>query len=108
MVDWADTHQASLYIAAIVFGGVLGVVAPSVAPTLSAATNPVLAVLLFATFLGVPLIEVARSFKGVRFLGAVLALNFVLVPFVVFVLSRFVADDRGLLIGMLLVLDAVR
>lgn len=64
-----------MYIAAIVFGGVVGVVAPGVAPTLSAATNPVLAVLLFATFLGVPLIEVGRSFMDVRFLGAVLVLK---------------------------------
>lgn len=76
MVAWWDTRQVSLYISAIVFGGVLGVVAPGVAPTLSAATNPVLAVLLFATFLGVPLIEVGRSFRDLRFLGAVLVLNF--------------------------------
>ena len=33
-----------------------------------------------------------------------LAVNFVIVPLVVWVLSRFVADDRGLLIGVLLVL----
>jgi ACR3 family arsenite efflux pump ArsB len=63
-----------------------------------------LALLLFATFLGVPLIEVGRSFRDVRFLGTVLIVNFVLVPVIVFGLSRFVADDRGLLLGVLLVL----
>src|SRR5690554_5696908 len=99
IVDWWDGHQISLYIAAILFGGVLGMLVPAVAPALSTATNPVLALLLFATFLGVPLIEVGRSFKDWRFLGAVLVLNFVFVPLVVFGLSRFVADDRGLLIG---------
>lgn len=104
VVVWWDRHQVALYVAAIVIGGVFGVLAPSAAPVLSAATNPVLAVLLFATFLGVPLIEVGRSFRDLRFLGTVLAVNFVLVPLVVWGLSRFVADDRGLLIGVLLVL----
>ncbi|WP_137844669.1 bile acid:sodium symporter [Microbacterium sp. 2FI] len=103
VVSW-DRHQVALYVAAIVIGGVFGVLAPSAAPVLSAATNPVLAVLLFATFLGVPLIEVGRSFRDLRFLGTVLAVNFVLVPLVVWGLSRFVADDRGLLIGVILVL----
>ena len=78
VVVWWDRHQVALYVAAIVIGGVFGVLAPSAAPVLSAATNPVLAVLLFATFLGVPLIEVGRSFRDLRFLGTVLAVNFVL------------------------------
>ena len=104
LVDWWDRHQVALYIAAIILGGAFGVLAPGAAPVLMAATNPVLAVLLFATFLGVPLIEVGRSFRDLRFLGTVLAVNFVIVPLVVWGLSRFVADDRGLLIGVLLVL----
>ncbi|MFB9309789.1 ACR3 family arsenite efflux pump ArsB [Agromyces hippuratus] len=104
LVDWWDRHQVALYVAAILFGGVFGVLAPSAAPVLTAATNPVLAILLFATFLGVPLIEVGRSFRDLRFLGTVLAVNFVIVPLIVWGLSRFVADDRGLLIGVLLVL----
>ena len=60
--------------------------------------------LLFATFLGVPLIEVGRAFRDVRFLATVLIANFVIVPVVAWSLSRFVADDRGLLLGVLLVL----
>lgn len=104
LVDWWDRHQVALYIAAIICGGVFGVLAPGAAPVLTAATNPALAILLFATFLGVPLIEVGRSFRDLRFLGTVLAVNFVIVPLVVWVLSRFVADDRGLLLGVLLVL----
>jgi ACR3 family arsenite efflux pump ArsB len=104
IADWWDKHQAVLYVAAIIFGGVLGVLVPALAPMLTVAANPVLAVLLFATFLAVPLIEVGRSFKGLRFLSTVLVVNFLLVPIVVFVLSRFVVDDRALLIGVLLVL----
>ena len=104
LVYWWDREQIALYVAAILFGGVFGILAPGAAPVLSGATNPALSVLLFATFLGVPLIEVGRSFQDVRFLGAVLVVNFVIVPLVVWGLSRFVADDQGLLIGVLLVL----
>jgi ACR3 family arsenite transporter len=64
----------------------------------------VLGVLLFATFLGVPLIDVGRAFRDARFLATILVVNFVVVPVVAFGLSRFVADDQGLLIGVLLVL----
>ena len=61
LVGWWDTHQVALYIAAIILGGVFGIVAPDLAPVLAAAINPVLGLLLFATFLGVPLIEIGRA-----------------------------------------------
>ena len=105
-MGWWDRHQVPLYVAAIVLGGLIGSLAPAIAPALTVAIIPVLALLLFATFLGVPLIEVGRSFRDVRFLGTVLIVNFIIVPLVVFGLSRFVADDRGLLLGVLLVLLA--
>lgn len=101
---WGERHQVWLFVAAIALGVVVGLTFPAVAPALSLATTPVLALLLFATFLGVPLIEVGRSLGDIRFLGTVLALNFLVVPLVAFGLSRFVADDQGLLLGVLLVL----
>ncbi|WP_196832169.1 arsenic resistance protein [Mycetocola sp. CAN_C7] len=101
---WWDTHQIALYIAAILTGGLVGSTLPAIAPILEGATTPLLALLLFATFLGVPMIELQRSFRDGRFLGTVLVVNFVVVPVVVFGLSRFVTDDRGLLVGVLLVL----
>ena len=104
MVEWWERHQVALYVAAIGAGIAVGLIFPAVAPVLSGATNPVLALLLFATFLGVPLIEVGRAIRDFRFLGTVLVVNFVAVPLIAFGLSRFVADDQGLLIGVLLVL----
>ncbi|MGG7466164.1 arsenic resistance protein [Plantibacter sp. YIM 135347] len=104
IVGWWDRRQVPLYLAAILLGGVVGGTLPWTAPALAASINPSLMLLLFATFLAVPIIEVLRAFRDIRFLGAVLVLNFIVVPAVVFVLSRFVADDRGLLLGVLLVL----
>ena len=106
VVSWMERQQVPLYIAAILLGAAAGTVAPSLGPGLTASINPVLGLLLFATFLGVPLIQVGRAFKDVRFLGAVVVVNFAIVPLVVWGLSRFVAGDRDLLVGVLLVLLA--
>ncbi|MGY4858843.1 bile acid:sodium symporter [Cryobacterium sp. AP23] len=104
IVQRMERRQVALYLAAIGLGALAGWLAPAEAPALAATITPVLGLLLFATFLSVPLVDVGRSFRDLRFLGAVLAVNFVAVPVVVFGLSRFVSDDRGLLTGLLLVL----
>jgi ACR3 family arsenite transporter len=102
--SWMERRQVSLYLAAIAIGALLGSVAPSIAPGLAASINPVLGLLLFATFLGVPLVAAGRAFRDIRFVGTVLAVNFVAVPVVVWGLSRFLATEQALLFGVLLVL----
>lgn len=104
VVEWWDRQQVPLYLLAIALGAAIGMALPQVASTLEQAITPVLALLLFATFSGVPLIEVGRAFRDMRFLVTVLVANFAVVPVVVFGLSQFVADDQGLLLGVLLVL----
>ncbi|MDR2256698.1 MAG: arsenic resistance protein [Arthrobacter sp.] len=104
IVDWWDRHQIALYLLALAAGAALGLAAPGAAPVLAHSINPVLALLLFATFLGVPLAQVGSGLRDVRFLLALLAANFVVVPLLVWGLTRFVADDPALLAGVLLVL----
>lgn len=104
LVEWWDRRQITLYVVAIGIGAALGLAAPQVAPALEHSIEPVLMLLLFATFLGVPLIEVGRALRDIRFLGTVLVANFIVVPVLAWGLSRFVADDRGLLLGVLFVL----
>ena len=103
-VAWMERWQIPLYLAAIGGAAVVGLALPAIAEPLTFAINPALGLLLFATFLGVPLASIGAAVRDLRFLGAVLALNFVVVPFIVFGLSRFVAADAALLVGLLLVL----
>jgi len=93
-----------LYLAAIVGAAAVGIFIPGMAPVFGAAITPVLALLLFATFLGVPLVQIGPALRDGRFLLTLLLVNFVVVPGVVFGLSRFVAGDDALLVGVLLVL----
>jgi ACR3 family arsenite transporter len=99
-----ERRQVPLYLAAIAVGALVGWLVAPVAPALAVAITPVLGLLLFATFLGVPLASLGRSFRDLRFLGAIVVVNFLVIPIVVAGLSRFVAGDRALLIGVLLVL----
>ncbi|MFO7690549.1 MAG: bile acid:sodium symporter [Cryobacterium sp.] len=104
MVTLLERRQVLFYLAAIALGVTVGLLVPAVAPALAVSINPVLAMLLFATFLGVPLIDLPGAFRDIRFLGTVLTVNFVLVPVLVFGLSRLVTGSEAVLIGVLLVL----
>lgn len=104
-VAWMERHQVALFLAAIAAGLCLGWVIPS-SHRLEAAIEPSIAVLLFATFLAVPFRRIGTAIRDVRFLLTLGALNFLIVPVVVFGLSRFVAADEAVLIGVLLVLLA--
>ncbi|MET2010695.1 bile acid:sodium symporter [Microbacterium chocolatum] len=99
-----ERHQVALCLAAIAGGAAIGLVAPGAGPIVEPAITPVIALLLFATFLGVPFRALGAALRDARFAGTVLALNFVVVPLVVFVLSRLVAGDEAVLVGVLLVL----
>jgi ACR3 family arsenite transporter len=103
VVPWLEHRQIGLYLVAILTAGMIGLTVPG-ADRLEAAIEPVLALLLFATFLGVPFAAIGQSLRDGRFLAAVGVLNFVVVPLVAFGLSRFVADEPALLFGVLLVL----
>ena len=103
-VEWMERFQITLYLAALALGAVVGLLVPAIAHPAELSINPVLGLLLYATFLGVPFAKIGQAFRDWRFLSTVLVVNFVLVPIVVFLLSRIVAHDQVLLVGVLFVL----
>ena len=105
-MTWWDTHQVTLYVAGMIGGAVLGLTFPSAAAPAEALINPSLALLLYATFLGLPFTRLLAAFRDLRFLSTVLVSNFLLVPVIVYLLTRPIADDRVLLVGICLVLLA--
>lgn len=103
-VEWMERHQVALYLIALVIGAGVGLALPAVAHPAEGAINPVLGLMLYATFLGVPFAKIGQAFRDWRFLTTILVVNFVLVPVVVFLLSRIIAHDQVLLVGVLFVL----
>lgn len=106
LVEAMERHQVAVYIGAMAAGGLVGWVAPSAGPGLEHAINPVLAVLLYVTFLQVPAADLLRSLRAGRFLTAALVVNFVVVPLVVAAMFPFLPADQAVRPGMLLVLLA--
>lgn len=104
MIEWFERHQVVLYVASIGAAVIMGLTLPGIAAPAETLINPVLALLLYATFLSIPFAQLGAVVRDWKFLRSALGLNFLLVPLVVFGLSRFVTHDQALLAGVLLVL----
>lgn len=98
-----EARQISVYFAAVVAAAALAWQAPGTA-SLAPFIDPLLGIMLFVTFLQVPLTELRQAWSNLRFLGALLTANFVLVPLLVFMLLPGLPDDPLPRIGVLLVL----
>ncbi|MFP4516647.1 MAG: arsenic resistance protein [Desulfovibrionales bacterium] len=99
-----ERHQVWIYLGAVISGLLVGMAAPGTAPLLDVLVWPVLALLLFATFVQVPPWHLPDAFRDHRFIAAVLAGNFVLVPALVWALVRWLPEDPALRLGVLMVL----
>jgi len=99
-----ERHQIWIYLCAILGGLLLGSLRPDVAPTLQTLLWPALIVLLYTTFVQIPLLHVRNAFRDRRFLFANLLGNFVLIPLLVCLTVRWLPDDPALRLGVLLVL----
>jgi arsenite transporter len=104
IVELAERHQIAIYLLALAGAVALGITAPGTGPALEHAIEPVLALLLYATFLQVPFTALTCSFRDGRFLAAILGVNFVVVPVVVWALTLGLPNDRAVVLGVLLVL----
>ncbi|MEJ8855886.1 arsenic resistance protein [Variovorax robiniae] len=98
-----ETRQVAIYFAAVVLAGLLAWQWPA-STGMAPAIDPLLASMLFVTFLQVPLTELRRAWTNMRFLGALLAANFLAVPLLVAALLPWMPQDPLLRIGVLLVL----
>lgn len=103
LAERLEHHQIVVYLAGLAVGALIGVLAPGT-DTFEALIYPTLGALLYVTFLQVPFIELRAAFSDRRFLVAALALNFVVVPPVVYALSRLAPAGRAIELGVLLTL----
>ncbi|MEY6433294.1 arsenic resistance protein [Thioalkalicoccus limnaeus] len=102
--DTLERHQVWVYLVGILVGLALGVSFPAVGPVFEAWLWPVLGLLLYATFVQVPLLHIRDAFGDRRFLVASGLGNFVLVPLLVWTLLPWLPADPAVRLGVLLVL----
>ncbi|WP_256298869.1 arsenic resistance protein [Haloarchaeobius salinus] len=101
---WLQHNQVAVYAVAVLLAVAIGLGVPSASPVLEASIYPVLAVLLYVTFLEIPFVRIRRAFRNRRFMAAALGTNFLVVPVVAFALTRFLPDEPVLVVGALMVL----
>ncbi|SPW26740.1 arsenical-resistance protein [Edwardsiella tarda] len=101
--EWLERRQIALYLAAILLAILQGLTLPTHAPS-SQAISLALALMLYATFLQLPLRELGRALRHPRFLAALLLTQFLLIPLLLTLLLPLLPDQPLLRLGILLVL----
>ncbi|KQP18457.1 bile acid:sodium symporter [Pseudorhodoferax sp. Leaf267] len=101
--NFLETRQPFLYFGAVAAGAAIALLVPGT-EALEPAINPALALMLFLTFLQLPLATLGRALRDLRFIAALLGANFVAVPLLVAWLVPWLPADPMLRLGVLLVL----
>lgn len=98
-----DTWQISIYFGAVVVAILISMIFSSTI-AFEHVVNPALALMLFVTFLQVPIADLKRSLLQFHFLGILLLVNFMVLPLLVAILVPFLPTDFMVRLGVLLVL----
>ena len=87
-----EERQIAAYFASIALGAMAGFLIPNPA-VLESGINPALALMLFVTFLQVPISELRIALRNTRFLAALLVTNFIAMPIVTALLIQLLPND---------------
>lgn len=99
-----EKYQVWVYAVALVVGAGLGVWHSILGESLGFLISPVLSVLLYSMFSQIPFLHLREAFANRRFTAALLTVNFMVVPLLVWLLSRLLPGQPPLLLGVYLVL----
>ncbi|MFS0873253.1 arsenic resistance protein [Paenibacillus xylanilyticus] len=99
-----EKQQTWFYVAALFIGVAIGLGNAEWGSALQYTVSPVLAILLYSMFAQIPFLQLKQSWSNVRFIGAVLTANFIIVPVVVWLLTWLFPQSPVVLIGVYLVL----
>lgn len=106
MRDKLENNQVWVYVIVLLLAAGFGLLAPDAGVKFEGSISIIIAILLYSMFSQIPFASLKESFSNRRFLGALLTVNFVAVPLVVWLLAQFLPDYPPLLLGVYLVLLA--
>lgn len=102
--DTLEQNQIPIYFASVVLAAVVGLLAPSMSQGVAALVTPAIAVLMYAMFLQIPFLDLRQGLGNKHFMAALLLANFILIPLLVWALTRGLVEHPAILVGALLVL----
>ncbi|MBJ6359971.1 arsenic resistance protein [Paenibacillus sp. GCM10012307] len=100
--------QAGLYAIVLMIAAALGLLAPNWMAKLdnSILISSIIGILMYGMFTQIPFIAIKESFGNLRFIWAILTVNYAAVPAVVWGLSQLLPNHPPVLLGVYLVLLA--
>lgn len=99
-----ENNQVWLYVIVLIIAAATGLLFPDLGGQLDVTISVVIAVLMYSMFAQIPFTSLKKSFANRRFIGALLTVNYIAVPIVVWLLSKLLPDYPPLLLGVYLVL----
>lgn len=99
-----ENNQVFLYVIVLLIAAGVGLLAPYVGEQLDVTISFVIAILMYSMFSQIPFTALRESFANRRFVGALLTVNYVAVPIVVWLLTMLLPEHPPLLLGIYLVL----
>ncbi|MFD1176095.1 arsenic resistance protein [Paenibacillus puldeungensis] len=99
-----EKNQIGVYAAALISGAAIGLVSPAIGLFLEHAISLMIAFLLFSMFCQIPFLNLREALSNGRFMGALLLVNFVLIPVLVYILILVFPQPSPVLLGVCLVL----
>lgn len=99
-----EEKQVHLYFIVLIVATLFGFIWPTYGARLEVHISFIIAFLMYSMFSQVPFMSLKNAFGNSRFIIALLTTNFIIVPIVVWILTRFLPDNPPLLLGVYLVL----
>src|SRR5690625_3712212 len=100
-----ESRQVPIYFSALLLGALTGLLAPAT-DFFDGAVQPALILMLFATFVHVPLGRIGQTMRSARFIGALLITNFLVLPLISAGLLQLLPAQAMLRFAVLFVLLA--
>jgi len=101
-----ERHQIAVYAIVLLLAGLFGSFWPAVGSRMDGAIPPLIGVLLYGMFAQLPFFRLREAWGDRRFMLALLLVNHLLVPVLVWGLAQLLPGDPALLLGVYLVLLA--
>lgn len=99
-----EKNQVWLYALALIIAAGFGLLWPEASGNLDRMISFVLAFLMYGMFAQIPFFRLKEALTNRKFIYALLIMNYLAVPILVWGLTRFLPTDPALLLGVLLVL----
>ncbi|AND42889.1 MAG: arsenic resistance protein [Bacillota bacterium] len=99
-----ENNQVWLYVIVLMIAAGFGLIVPDFGSQLDATISLVIAILMYSMFSQIPFTSLKESFANRRFIWALLTVNYIAVPIVVWLLSKLLPEYPPLLLGVYLVL----